>query len=68
MHPPTYLYLLFTLLSLLVRPCLPAYMAPELFENRSFNKSVDAFAFGVLTWEVFTGEVPFYMLDVSDIR
>ena len=43
-------------------------MAPELFENKSFNKSVDAFAFGVLMWEVFTAEVPFYLVDVAAIR
>ena len=46
----------------------PAYMAPELFENKSYNKSVDTFAFGVLMWEIFAKEVPHYMCDVNDIR
>jgi len=27
-------------------------MAPELLENRPFNKSVDVYAFGILLWEV----------------
>lgn len=27
-------------------------MAPELLENRPFNKSIDVYAFGVLLWEV----------------
>jgi serine/threonine-protein kinase CTR1 len=46
----------------------PAYMAPELFENKQYNKSVDVYSFGILLWEVITGEIPFYMIDVPDIR
>lgn len=46
----------------------PSYMAPELFQNRPFNKSVDVYAFGVLLWEVFTQEIPFYQFPVPDIR
>jgi len=46
----------------------PCYMAPELFENRSFNKTVDVYAFGVLLWELFAMELPFKMLDVQEIR
>jgi serine/threonine protein kinase len=46
----------------------PAYMAPELFQNKSYNKSVDSFAFGVLMWELFTGDIPFYMMEIMDIR
>ena len=30
----------------------PAYMAPELLQERPFNKSVDVYAFGILLWEV----------------
>lgn len=30
----------------------PAYMAPELLQERGFNKSVDVYAFGILLWEV----------------
>lgn len=46
----------------------PAYMAPELFENKQFNKSVDVYSFGILLWEIFAREIPFYMIDVFDIR
>lgn len=46
----------------------PAYMAPELLENRPFNKSVDVYAFGVLLNELFAGEIPFLGLDVPKIR
>jgi len=46
----------------------PAYMAPELLDNKSFNKSVDVYAFGVLLCEMFTGEMPFAGVDVPTIR
>eukprot|EP01040_Poterioochromonas_malhamensis_P002169 gene2169-2310_t len=46
----------------------PAYMAPELLENRNYNKSVDSYAFGILLWELFCGEIPFNRLDVPEIR
>jgi serine/threonine protein kinase len=46
----------------------PIYMAPELFLNSSYNKSVDAYSFGMLVWEIFNQEIPFYMLEVADIR
>ena len=39
----------------------------ELLENKPFNKSVDTYAFGVLMWEMFTGEIPFYMIDIRDL-
>lgn len=46
----------------------PAYMAPELFQNKSYNKSVDVYAFAILFWEILSGEVPFYMQEIMDIR
>jgi len=46
----------------------PAYMAPELLENKAFNKSVDVYAFGILLNEIFAGEIPFLGLDVPKIR
>jgi len=46
----------------------PAYMAPELLENKSFNKTVDVYAYGILLCEIFTGEMPFYGVDVPTIR
>ena len=46
----------------------PAYMAPELFENKQYNKSVDSYAFAILLWELFTGEMPFYCMEIADIR
>lgn len=46
----------------------PAYMAPELFQKRSYDETVDVFAFGALLWELVAREVPYDGLDVSDIR
>lgn len=46
----------------------PCYMAPELLEGRTFNKSVDVYAFAVLLAEAFSREVPFYMVPVMEIR
>lgn len=37
-------------------------------ENKPYNKSVDVFAFAVLMWEVLSGEVPFYLTDIAEIR
>ena len=46
----------------------PAYMAPELFQKRVYDESVDVFAYGTLLWELVAREVPYDGLDVSDIR
>ena len=46
----------------------PAYMAPELFQKRSYDEKVDVFAFGSLLWELVAREVPYDGLDVGDIR
>lgn len=43
-------------------------MAPELFLKRTYDESVDIFAYGTLLWEILTREVPFDGLDVPDIR
>lgn len=47
---------------------LSLHCLAELMENKAYNKSVDVFAFAVLMWEVLTGEVPFYMVDINEIR
>lgn len=46
----------------------PAYMAPELFQKRLYDESVDVFAFGALLWELVAREVPYDGLDVVDIK
>lgn len=46
----------------------PAYMAPELFQKRQYDESVDIFAYGTLLWELVSREVPYDGLDPADIR
>ena len=49
--------------------CLLLYLViTELIENKPYNKSVDVYAFGVLMWEVLSGEIPFYMIDINELR
>jgi serine/threonine protein kinase len=45
----------------------PTYMAPELFQKRTYDQSVDVFAFGCLLWEIINREVPLDGLDPQDI-
>lgn len=37
----------------------PHWMAPEMFENANYNNKVDVYSFGILIWEVVTGQTPF---------
>ena len=43
-------------------------MAPELFQKRQYDESVDVFAFGTMLWELIWREVPNDGLDPADIR
>ena len=45
----------------------PYYMAPELFQKRTYDQNVDVFAFGSLLWEIINREIPYDGLDPSDI-
>lgn len=38
----------------------PEYFAPELLAQRGYNKSVDLWGIGILTYEMMTGTSPFY--------
>ena len=44
------------------------YMAPELFQKRQYDETIDVFAFGTMLWELMTREVPYDGLDPNDIR
>jgi len=46
----------------------PSYMAPELFQKKSYDEKVDVFAFGTLLWELIAREVPYDGLDAVDIK
>jgi serine/threonine protein kinase len=45
----------------------PTYMAPELFQKRSYDGGIDVFAFGCVIWEIINREVPYDGLDAADI-
>ncbi|CAL5219257.1 g1053 [Coccomyxa viridis] len=36
----------------------PAYMAPEMFEGKRISEKIDVFSFGILLWEMLTGQLP----------
>ena len=38
----------------------PLYMAPELVQDQPYNHSVDLWSFGIILYELFVGEPPFY--------
>ena len=46
----------------------PCYMAPELFQKRSYNEKVDVFAFGTMMWEIVERKVPFDGFEPAEIR
>lgn len=37
----------------------PNWMAPELFGQTHYDNRIDIYAFGIMLWEMLTGEVPF---------
>jgi hypothetical protein len=44
------------------------FRCSELLDNGTFTKSVDCYAMGMVIWEIFTKEIPFGRMDVSEIR
>ncbi|XP_013881170.1 mitogen-activated protein kinase kinase kinase 9 [Austrofundulus limnaeus] len=40
-----------------------AWMAPEVIRSSTFSKGSDIWSYGVLLWELLTGEVPFRSID-----
>ena len=45
----------------------PEYLAPEIITNKGHNLSVDWWAFGILIFEMLTGQPPFCADDPMDI-
>ncbi|XP_019867586.1 mitogen-activated protein kinase kinase kinase 9 isoform X2 [Aethina tumida] len=40
-----------------------AWMAPEVIKNSTFSKKSDVWSYGVLLWELLTGEIPYKGID-----
>eukprot|EP01129_Flabellula_baltica_P009937 TRINITY_DN4143_c0_g1_i3.p1 TRINITY_DN4143_c0_g1~~TRINITY_DN4143_c0_g1_i3.p1 ORF type:complete len:1112 (+),score=207.23 TRINITY_DN4143_c0_g1_i3:89-3424(+) len=36
-----------------------SWLAPEIFQNKSYNQKVDVYSFGVILWEILTRKEPF---------
>lgn len=43
------------------------YMPPELLGSSKISSKTDVYAFGLIMWELTTGEAPFGMVTVADI-
>ena len=48
-------------------PSLMLTKAPELFQKRKYDETVDVFAFGTMLWEVVAVEMPHANLEPADI-
>ena len=46
----------------------PLYMAPELFNEDTYNFKVDVWAIGVIVFELLTGEHPFKAKTYDDFK
>lgn len=44
-----------------------AWMAPEVIKNSTFSKASDVWSYGVLLWELLTGETPYKGIDALAI-
>lgn len=38
----------------------PHWMAPEILRGEEYREASDVWSFGVIVWEMCTGEIPFY--------
>lgn len=45
----------------------PQYMAPEIFESRKYTEKVDVYSYGILLWEMLTGDTPYRGHPVASI-
>jgi serine/threonine protein kinase len=44
----------------------PAYVAPEIFLGRSYDESIDIYAFGIVMWEMLNRKIPYGDMIIND--
>ena len=44
------------------------YISPEMLIGNNYNEKIDIWAYGILVYELFTGENPFRIKDKSDLN
>ncbi len=42
-------------------------MAPEVLLNKEYDESADLYSFGIVLWELLTGEDPFRNIDTYSV-
>lgn len=45
----------------------PIYIAPEIWTNKDYGPSCDVYSFGLITYEIITGEEPFKSLQIYEL-
>mmetsp|Transcript_27799 Transcript_27799/g.24426 ORF Transcript_27799/g.24426 Transcript_27799/m.24426 type:complete len:361 (-) Transcript_27799:923-2005(-) len=45
----------------------PHWMAPEILRGEKYQETADVYSFGMILWELITGEIPYYNVPISDI-
>jgi len=42
-------------------------MAPEILRGEKYDESADVYSFGMILWELMSGEIPYCNMPISDI-
>jgi fused len=45
----------------------PLYMAPELVQEKAYNRTVDLWSLGIILYELFVGQPPFYTNNIYSL-
>jgi len=45
----------------------PHWMAPEILRNEEYVEASDVYSFGMILWELVTGEIPYLHYSIQDI-